>query len=151
MSKVRSYLKELFKYAPDTCEKVGITESAPCLGKGVHGAVFAGKGKRAVKLTHSVMEAKVARALIGRRLTNVVRIYSVHRVGKKRQWLICMERLHKHRMGVRARSHSDVYAGYRSLARVGYNHRDGHEDNVMLCPRTKRLKIIDFGASEQLG
>jgi hypothetical protein len=144
-------LESLLNYAPGLCARVGLTPGSSFLGQGVHGVVFTGKANTAVKLTRSVREAGVVRSLVGLKLENVVQVYSVHKVGRKWQWLICMEMLHKHRLGAQALSHPDILAAQRSLSRLGLKHMDEHRGNIMRCPATKRLKLIDFGCARRVG
>lgn len=140
--------ERLVKKAPDLCKKIKLTPKSPFLGYGIHGSVF-GTPNRAVKVTNSAIEAEVAQALIGCRLTNVVKVYSVTKVSV-RCWVIVMERLVKHKLGVRAERHPDFYAGLNALYRLGYDYVDVHDENIMLCPKTKRLKVIDFGMAKRL-
>jgi serine/threonine protein kinase len=140
--------ERITKKAPDLCRRIRLTPVSPFLGNGIHGSVFE-VPNRAVKVTGSAVEAEVARALIGRRLTNVVKVYSVTQVSSRR-WVIVMERLVRHGMGRLAQHHPDSYAGATQLYRMGYVHIDLHDSNVMLCPKTRRLKVIDFGLVKRL-
>lgn len=123
--------------------RLGLSLKSPCLGNGV---VFRTASGTAVKYTGELEEAQVARELVGQRLKHVVRVFNVHAL--PRGWLVHMEALVPAKVAAAHRRRA-FEEGARELFRAtGRLYTDMIQENLMHCPKTEYLKIVDFEEME---
>ena len=145
--------KEVYRRDRSVLPKYGV-DKPNRLGEGIQGIVFGNK-KYAIKVTLCENEAKFSKKLIGKKHKHIVKIYSVHKIRGYKLWAIKMERLMpSHRFATSEKrwrmfdNHLDKAMA--TLNKMGYDHGDEHDGNVMYDPKKDVFKLIDFGFVSKL-
>ena len=145
--------KRDFRRNRSVLPKYGIDKPSR-LGEGIQGIVFGNK-KYAIKVTLCETEAKFSKKLIGKKHKHLVKTYSVHKIRGYNLWAIKMERLipsHRYATSEKRWTMFDKHLdkALTTLNKMGYDHNDEHEGNVMYDPKKDVFKLIDFGFVSKL-
>jgi hypothetical protein len=144
----RVWKDHLLQHFPKVAKDVGVTRASRMLALAGPVDVYR-VGRYALKFTAQRAEANNARMLVGRRLKHVVYVRAVHRVGAG-WWLIQTSLLESKSPEPAGAWKNAAAAGVRELFQVtGKLYTDIHKGNVLWCPRTQRLKVIDFEYMER--
>lgn len=155
------FMKWFYENHEHLCTKYNITPVSKLIGYGKNGLVYKSSRDTAIKIGKNVFERETLFTLLDHNFKNVAKYHRMDLIDETEYFIVEMELLEKITQEDednifggqvffydKAPRDNDlwrqVFNGHMELKKLRIHNVDCHYENVMKCPKTNQIKIIDI-------